>query len=79
MRRLSPNNRKIEVEDATSMFSREMLQAMGFDLANAHLGTVERAAAIKRDLGKRKRGWLAASARQAADATLRDFNEWKSA
>jgi hypothetical protein len=77
VRRLSPNNRKIEVEDPSSLFSREMLQAMGFDLANAHLGVVNRAAAIKHDLSKRKRGWLATNARQAADTVLRDFKAWK--
>jgi uncharacterized protein (DUF2252 family) len=77
VRRLSPNNRKIEVRSTSSMFSREMLEAMGLDLANAHLGTSDQRTAIKRDLKKRKSGWLVANARQAADATSRDFKAWK--
>jgi hypothetical protein len=54
-----------------------MLQAMGFDLASAHLGVADRATAIKHDLSKRKRGWLATSAQQAADTVVRDFKAWK--
>jgi hypothetical protein len=48
-RRLSPNNRKIEVEKGKStLFTSDMLQTMGFELANVHLGTAERRDAIKR-------------------------------
>jgi hypothetical protein len=77
VRRLSPNNRKIEVEDAASMFTSEMLEAMGFDLASAHLGAADRRAAINRDLKARKSNWLVTNARQAADATTRDYTAWK--
>jgi Uncharacterized protein conserved in bacteria (DUF2252) len=78
VRRLSPNNRKIEVEKGEStLFTRDILQAMGFELANVHLGTAERRGAIKRDLEKRKRGWLTANARKASDATTREYKDWK--
>ena len=43
VRRLSPNNRKIEVEKGKStLFTSDMLRTMGFDLANVHPGTAER-------------------------------------
>lgn len=77
VRRLSPNNRKIEVDSAASMSSRAMLEAMGFDLASAHLGAANRKAVVERDLKKRKSGWLAANARRAADAVTRDYTAWK--
>jgi hypothetical protein len=78
VRRLSPNNRKIEVEKGKStLFTSDMLQAMGFDLANVHLGTAERGDAIKRDLENRKRGWLSANARKASDATMQEYKAWK--
>jgi uncharacterized protein (DUF2252 family) len=78
VRRLSPNNRKIEVEQGSStLFTKDMLQTMGLDLANVHLGTADRRDAIERDLEQRKRGWLTANARKAADATLQDYNDWK--
>ena len=78
VRRLSPNNRKIEVEKGKStLFTRDMLETMGFELANVHLGTAERRDAIRRDLEKRKRGWLTANARAASDATTQEFKDWK--
>ena len=78
VRRLSPNNRKIEVEKGKStLFTGDMLQAMGFELANVHLGTAERRDAIRRDLDMRKRGWLIVNARKASDATTQEYKDWK--
>jgi uncharacterized protein (DUF2252 family) len=78
VRRLSPNNRKIEVEQGEStLFTSDMLQTMGFELANVHLGTAERRDAIERDLERRKRGWLTANARKASDATTQEYKDWK--
>jgi hypothetical protein len=58
-------------------FSPAMLEAMGADLANVHVGLVDRRTAIKRDLDKRRKGWLAENARQAADAVNSDYKSWK--
>ena len=77
VRRLSPNNRKIEIDDGVNAFSPAMLEAMGAELANVHLGLVDRRTAIKRDLDKRKKGWLAESSRRAADAVVTDYKSWK--
>ena len=78
VRRLSPNNRKIEVEKGKSgLFTSDMLQIMGFELANVHLGTAERRDAIKQDLEDRKRGWLTTNARKASDAITQEYNDWK--
>jgi hypothetical protein len=80
VRRLSPNNRKIEAEDdARALLSPSMLEIMGFDLAGVHLGTAGRAAAIGQDLSRRKRGWLAAGATRMAAAIERDQEAWKAA
>jgi len=78
VRRLSPNNRKIEIEESSgSLLQSDMFRSMGFELANVHLGTEDRRAAISRDLVNRKRGWLYASAKKACDAVTRDFADWK--
>jgi uncharacterized protein DUF2252 len=80
LRRLSPNNRKIEAEkDGVSLMAPDMLRAMGLELANVHLGTGNRRDAIARDLGRRKNSWLAANAKLAAAAVLKDFKDWKAA
>lgn len=78
MRRLSPNNRKLEAEtNQAAFFTSDMLHMMGFELANVHLAKVKRGVAICGDLDKRKRGWLAASARTATAAVAQDFKDWK--
>jgi hypothetical protein len=77
VRRLSPNNRKVEIDDGINAFSPAILEAMGADLAGVHLGSVDRRIPIKRDLDKRKKGWLAESSRRAADAVVTDYKSWK--
>jgi hypothetical protein len=80
VRRLSPNNRKIEAEkEGVSLVTPDMLRAMGVELANVHLGTASRRAAIMRDLEARKGDWLRANAKEAAAAVARDFREWNTA
>jgi hypothetical protein len=77
VRRLSPNNRKIEADGADCVVTREILETMAFDLANVHLGTSDSRASIARDLGAFKRGWLTAGARAAAAAIVREHQAWQ--
>jgi hypothetical protein len=77
LRRLSPNNRKIEVDDGSDIFTKEMLETMAFDLANVHLGSSDCGNTVNGDLGKRKSGWLTASAKSAAAAIVREHEAWK--
>lgn len=78
IRRLSPNNRKIEVEDDADVLLRPRLwELMGFELANIHLGVADRTDAIKTDLEQRKRGWLAKCTEAACAAVTRDFEAWR--
>ena len=80
VRRLSPNNRKIEAEKGgVSLVTPDLLQAMGLELANVHLGTSNSGEAIARDLKARKGDWFLANAKQAATAVTRDFEDWTAA
>jgi len=82
VRRLSPNNRKLdltEVNGASQLVNPEMLRAMGRDLAAVHLGNGARAAAIVRDLDRRKRRWLRTATRAAAAFVRREQKEWRRA
>ena len=80
VRRLSPNNRKIEAEKGgVALVTPDLLHAMGLELANVHLGTSSRSEAIVRDLEARKGDWLLDNAKRAAAAVDRDFEEWRSA
>ena len=79
VRRLSPNNRKIEVEDAVEpLLMPDMLGIMGFEVANVHVGATDCRAEISRDLKRRKSGWLAMSANKAVEAITRDYADWRS-
>ena len=78
VRRLSPNARKIEVvAHPIELAEPDMLQAMGYELANVHLGTGDRKQAIEKDLDRRKAKWLVRAAETAAEFVIRDFEEWK--
>lgn len=80
LRRLSPNNRKLETEDnGADLVEAEMLRAMGLELANLHLGTQSPREDIVRDLASRPADWLRAAARRAVAAVTRDFKAWKAA
>jgi hypothetical protein len=66
-RRLSPNSRKIEVEgDSKMLLSPDMLDLMGFEIANCHADDSHAIPAIRTDLDKRPADWLRDAARAMA-------------
>jgi hypothetical protein len=79
VRRLSPNNRKIEADDpAMQTVSDRLLASMGRELAAVHLGVADRRRAIVRDLDKRDgNAWLADCASRMAQATRADFKAYR--
>jgi hypothetical protein len=91
VRRLSPNDRKIELpshtEDAPSkgfaerpaFVNAKMLAAMGADLAAIHLGSGNHSKAIMKDLRKRGGSWLRHAVAAATDQVRREQREWKKA
>jgi Uncharacterized protein conserved in bacteria (DUF2252) len=75
-RRLSPDSRKIDLDDDAANLKYELLRAMGAELASVHAGTADAAAAIAADLKARRGGWLHDSGRAAREATEKDFEVW---
>ena len=75
-RRLSPDSRKINLNDDAANFKYEQLRAMGTDLASVHAAIGDAAAAIVADLKARKGDWLHDNARAAREATEKDFEIW---
>jgi hypothetical protein len=82
VRRLSPNNRKIETDKPLSpeaedgpeetlgrdvLLGRPMLEAMGRELASIHLATKDAGEDVRRDFAARGRAWLAKGAAVAAE------------
>ncbi len=77
VRRLSPNSRKIEVGgDAEMLLSTEMLDLMGFEIANCHAGDASRISAILADLDTRGPDWLRTAAKAAAVAVNAEQAEY---
>jgi hypothetical protein len=79
VRRLSPNSRKIEVEErgGDALLDPRMLRAMGRELASVHLGTGNHARAIKNDLARRRGAWLRKAVIAAGQFVTGEFEEWK--
>jgi Uncharacterized protein conserved in bacteria (DUF2252) len=77
LRRLSPNSRKLEVEDyGAILVDPRMLRLMGHELANVHLGTAgnwqSRSDKIKKHLKAHRHGTFAAAVDKLVDRVIAD-------
>ena len=78
LRRLAPHCTRIELGDLPKRSDEALLlEAMGAETANIHLGTRDAVPAIRRDLKKRGGSWLADAAATMADATIKDWKDWR--
>lgn len=78
VRRLSPSCRKIHIEHLPQKRNEErMLYSMGWETANVHLGSPRAIRDVRRDLHRRKGGWLFDAARAMAKAVRRDWKKWR--
>jgi hypothetical protein len=78
VRRLSPHCSRIELDAlGTARGELRLLEAMGFETANVHVGTEEKQSAILKDLRKRKANWLMKSAEAMAQKIEKDWGVWK--
>jgi hypothetical protein len=80
VRRLSPDANPIEIaelpkkrDDAT------LLQAMGTETANVHVGSRGHVRAILGDLARRKASWLRVAAKAMVEDTERDWKNFRKA
>jgi len=77
VRRLSPNSRKIEVDgDAQMLLSPDMLDLMGFEIANCHANDASLIPGILADLDARGADWLRVAAKAAAVAVSTEQAEF---
>jgi hypothetical protein len=78
IRRLSPDSNPIYIEELSGKRDEEMLlQAMGTEIANVHLGQCRGAKAILKNLRGRKGQWLSAAARKMAKMVIRDWKDYR--
>ena len=78
IRRLGPHCSRIELSDLPKRKDeRVLLQAMGAETANIHLGSASALPALRRDLKARGKDWLRDAARRMSNATLEDWKVWR--
>ncbi len=78
VRRLSPHCSRIELEAlGTSRGECRLLEAMGRETANIHVGTEEKRRPILKDVRGRKANWLINAAEKMADAMEKDWQVWR--
>jgi hypothetical protein len=78
VRRLAPHCTRIELDALPKVRDEKcLLQAMGFETANVHLGTPKARKRILRDLATRKAAWLPNAVRAMAKAVLSDWRSWR--
>jgi len=80
VRRLAPDCCHIELCSLPEERDEErLLYAMGWDTANLHLGSADKIASVKKDLGERKGRWLRDAAKTMSEATKEDWELWRRA
>jgi hypothetical protein len=80
VRRLSPNNRKLDAEThPLELVDKRMLRLMAQDIASIHLGLVDARKAIERDLRKRPADWLVSAVKRAATFVREEQRKWSKA
>ena len=78
VRRLSPHCSRIELAAlGAGRGELRLLEAMGHETANIHLGTGKQRAAILADLERRKTNWLVQAASDMAETVEKDWRVWK--
>jgi hypothetical protein len=78
IRRLSPDSNPIKIEELPAKRDEEtLLQAMGSEIANVHLGKRRMAKIILHDLRRRRQNWLRDAAKLMAKIVLREWKEYR--
>ncbi len=78
VRRLGPDCSRVTLEQLAPVRDQDaLLEAMGRETANIHLGTDGAADAISAHLKRLGKGWLPKAADAMADAVLKDWRVWR--
>jgi Uncharacterized protein conserved in bacteria (DUF2252) len=77
VRRLAPDCSRVELAVLPKGRDEyQLLEAMGRETANVHLGSRQTIAKVKHDLSKRPPVWLHNAAERMVEATLEDWRSW---
>jgi hypothetical protein len=77
VRRLAPDCSRIEMTDLPSKVDeKRLLESMGFETANIHLGSGKAMKAVGRDIAKRGKDWLHEATKIMVDNVTEDYEDW---
>jgi len=80
VRRLAPDCSRIELADLPDkMDEKRLLESMGFETANIHLGSGKAMKAVRRDIASRGKGWLHDAMKTMTDSVISDYEDWHKA
>jgi hypothetical protein len=78
VRRLAPHCSRIEMAAIPKKRDEaRLLHSMGYETANIHWGSKPAIKNVRRDLAKRKPGWLHEAAKKMLAAVRKDWEEWR--
>jgi hypothetical protein len=78
VRRLAPDCSRIELTDLPEKVNeKRLLESMGFETANIHLGSRAAVKGVRRDISRRKSGWLEEATKLMLDSVLKDYEDWR--
>jgi len=78
VRRLAPDCCRVELSDLpVERDELRLLEAMGRETANIHLGSGKAIQKVKKDLDRKQRNWLRNAVSRMHEATLADWKEWR--
>lgn len=78
VRRLAPHCTRIELGALPKQREEvRLLEAMGWETVNVHLGSQEAIRAVREDLKKRSADWLHAASKNMLKATTEDWEKWR--
>ncbi len=78
LRRLAPDCIRVEITSLPDANTEtNLLNAMGKETANVHLGSKQAVAAIQQDLASRGQDWLLQAASAMTEVVQQDWQDWK--
>jgi len=77
VRRLAPDCSRVELTSLPAKVDeKRLLELMGFETANIHLGSRNAAKAVRKDLSKRGKGWLHEATKIMIHSVTEDYEDW---
>jgi len=76
-RRLAPDCSRVELTTLPAKVDeKRLLESMGFETGNIHMGSRPRMKAVRKDLAKRDKSWLHEATKTMVESVTDDYEDW---